>query len=442
MSEFKQELGEMSREKRLYTLETLPRHLVESGQGEKLHQLLTDFDFIEAKLDELGAQSLIEDYDLAIDSNLLRGQDQSRDVQFIQHAIRKLAPIVERDKTQLAGQLWGRLLAFENPEFQRMLEQAKQSKNSPWLRPLRGNLVALPFGGCGLMLGGHNLGVQAVAIAPDGKRAISASSDQTLKIWDTDTGIELRTLTGHTGSVRGVAIAPDCLTAISASDDNTLKIWDIETGRELQTLTGHTNSVRGVAIAPDGLTAISASDDNTLKIWDLASGSELRTLTGHTNSIRQVAIAPDGKRAISASEDNTLKVWNLLSGTELRTLTDTGYLCAVAIAPDGFIGISFSEGNTLKIWETDSGRELLTLTDHTELVFAVAIAPDGKRAIFALGYNTLRIRDLPSGKEIASFTGDNGFNCCAIAPDGVTVVAGGQSGPVHFLRLEGVRGGG
>ena len=400
MSEFKQELGEMSREKRLYTLETLPRHLVESGQGEKLHQLLTDFDFIKAKLDELGAQSLIEDYDLAIDSNLLRGQDQSRDVQFIQHAIRKLAPIVERDKTQLAGQLWGRLLAFENPEFQRMLEQAKQSKNSPWLRPLRGNLVALPFGGCGLMLGGHNLGVQAVAIAPDGKRAISASSDQTLKIWDTDTGIELRTLTGHTGSVRGVAIAPD------------------------------------------GLTAISASDDNTLKIWDLASGSELRTLTGHTNSIRQVAIAPDGKRAISASEDNTLKVWNLLSGTELRTLTDTGYLCAVAIAPDGDLAISFSEGNTLKIWETDSGRELLTLTDHTELVFAVAIAPDGKRAIFALGYNTLRIRDLPSGKEIASFTGDNGFNCCAIAPDGVTVVAGGQSGPVHFLRLEGVSGGG
>jgi len=442
MSEFKQELGEMSREKRLYTLETLPRHLVESGQGEKLHQLLTDFDFIKAKLDELGAQSLIEDYDLAIDSNLLRGQDQSRDVQFIQHAIRKLAPIVERDKTQLAGQLWGRLLAFENPEFQRMLEQAKQSKNSPWLRPLRGNLVALPFGGCGLMLGGHNLGVQAVAIAPDGKRAISASSDQTLKIWDTDTGIELRTLTGHTGSVRGVAIAPDGLTAISASEDNTLKIWDIETGRELQTLTGHTNSVRGVAIAPDGLTAISASDDNTLKIWDLASGSELRTLTGHTNSIRQVAIAPDGKRAISASEDNTLKVWNLLSGTELRTLTDTGYLCAVAIAPDGDLAISFSEGNTLKIWETDSGRELLTLTDHTELVFAVAIAPDGKRAIFALGYNTLRIRDLPSGKEIASFTGDNGFNCCAIAPDGVTVVAGGQSGPVHFLRLEGVSGGG
>ncbi|MEG5173956.1 WD40 repeat domain-containing protein [Microcoleus sp. B3-D7] len=442
MSEFKQELGKMSQEKRLYTLETLPRHLVESGQGEKLHQLLTDFDFIEAKLDELGVQALIEDYDLATDSNLLREQDRSRNLYLIPYALRKSAPILERDKTQLAGQLWGRLLAFEKPEFLKMLEQAKQSKNSPWVRPLRGNLVALPFGACGLMLGGNHSGVQAVAIAPDGKQAISASSDQTIKIWDTETGRELRTLTGHTGSVRGVAIAPDGLTAISALDDNTLKIWDTETGRELQTLIGHTNSVRGVAIAPDGLTAISASDDNTLKIWDLLSGTELRTLTGHTNSVTRVAIAPDGLTAISASDDNTLKVWNLLSGTELRTLTDTGYVYAVAMASDGFIAISLSQLKTLKIWDTDSTRELQILTDDDSFASAVALAPDGKRVISASFDNTLRIWDLPSGKEIASFSGDYWFNWCAIAPDGVTLVAGDFAGRLHFLRLEGVSRGG
>jgi WD40 repeat protein len=440
MSEFKQELGEMSREKRLYTLETLPRHLVESGQGEKLYQLLTDFDFMEAKLDELGLQALIEDYNLAIDSQLLDGPEQSQTyLYWIQQVLHRSARILEKDKTQLAGHLWGRLLAFEKPEFQRILEQAKQSKNSPWLRPLRWNLIVGP---CWRNLAGHYFGVEAVAIAPDGKRAISASADKTLKIWDTDTGIEQRTLTGHTGEVRGVAIAPDGLTAISASEDNTLKIWDIETGRELQTLTGHTKSVRGVAIAPDGLTAISASDDNTLKIWDLASGSELRTLTGHSNFVRRVAIAPDGLTAISASDDNTLKVWNLLSGTEVRTLTDTGYVYAVAMAPDGFLAISVPQLNTLKIWDTDSSRELQTLTEDFSLVQALAIAPDGKRVISASSDMTLRIWDLASGKEIASFTGDNWFNCCAIAPDGVTVVAGGPAGPVHFLRLEGVSGGG
>jgi WD40 repeat protein len=131
----------------------------------------------------------------------------------------------------------------------------------------------------------------------------------------------------------------------------------------------------------------------------------------------------------------------LLSGTELRTLTYTG-LCAVAIAPDGDLAMSVPQLNTLKIWDTDSSRELQTLTEDFSFVQAVAIAPDGKRVISASFDKALRIWDMASGKEIASFTGDNWFNCCAIAPDGVTVVAGGQSGPPHFLRLEGVSGGG
>ncbi|WP_445244952.1 WD40 repeat domain-containing protein, partial [Microcoleus sp. OTE_8_concoct_300] len=151
---------------------------------------------------------------------------------------------------------------------------------------------------------------------------------------------------------------PGGKTAISASEDKTLKIWDTETGTEVRTLIGHTSWVNAVAIAPDGKTAISGSVDDTLKIWDTASGTALRTLIGHTNSVSAVAIAPDGKTAISGSWDCTLKIWDLLGG-----------------------------------------------------------------------------------KEIASFSGDSGFDCCAVLPDGVTVVAGDRSGRVHFLRLEGVSGG-
>jgi WD40 repeat protein len=67
----------------------------------------------------------------------------------------------------------------------------------------------------------------------------------------------------------------------------------------------------------------------------------------------------------------------------------------------------------------------------------VAIAPDGKTAISASWDNTLKIWDLLSGKEIASFSGDSGFNCCAILPDGVTVVAGDAIGPGAFPAIGG-----
>ena len=302
MGNFKERLGKMSPKKRLYALETLPGHLAQSVQGERLHQLLTDFDFIEAKLDAVGVQALIEDYDLARVSDVLLSEGQTETLRLIQGAIRKSAHILEKDKTQLAGHLWGRLVDFEMPQIQVLAEQAKQSRNSPCLWPLRANLER-PGEGCLRTLTGHTSGVNAIAIAPDGFIAISASSDETLKIWDTETGTEVRTLTGHTSYVTAVAIAPDGKTAISASGDKTLKIWDTETGTEVRTLTGHTREVTAVAIAPDGKTAISGSWDNTLKIWDTETGTEVRTLTGHTDSVYAVDLAPDGLTAISASRD-------------------------------------------------------------------------------------------------------------------------------------------
>ena len=108
--------------------------------------------------------------------------------------------------------------------------------------------------------------------------------DKTLKLWDLASGKELRTFTGHSGWVHSVAIAPDGRTALSGSTDKTLKLWDLASGKELRTFTGHSDTVRSVAIAPDGRTALSGSVDKTLKLWDLASGKELRNFTGHSDT--------------------------------------------------------------------------------------------------------------------------------------------------------------
>jgi WD40 repeat protein len=118
-----------------------------------------------------------------------------------------------------------------------------------------------------------------VAVSPDGRRAVSASHDETLKVWDLETGRELRTLQGHSSSVFGVVVSPDGRRVVSASFDNTLKVWHLETGRELRTLEGHSAEVYGVAVSPDGRWAVSASEDHTLKVWDLETGTPLATFT-------------------------------------------------------------------------------------------------------------------------------------------------------------------
>jgi WD40 repeat protein len=84
-------------------------------------------------------------------------------------------------------------------------------------------------------------------------------------------------LKGHSGIVTGVAVTPDGKRAVSASADKTLKVWDLETGRVLRTLQGHSDSVPGVAVTPDGQRAVSASHDKTLKVWNLDTGLLIAT---------------------------------------------------------------------------------------------------------------------------------------------------------------------
>ena len=144
-------------------------------------------------------------------------------------------------------------------------------------------------------LTGHTDWVYGSAISPDGRLLVSASGDHTLKIWQTDSGQELRTLTGHSGGVNGCVFSPDGRLIASASDDHTLKVWETESGQEVRTLTGHTNWVYDCAFSPDGRLIVSASEDHTLKIWEIESGQKLYTLTGHTGGVNSCAFSPDGR---------------------------------------------------------------------------------------------------------------------------------------------------
>jgi len=249
-------------------------------------------------------------------------------------------------------------------------------------------------------LRGHSLNVTAVAVTPDGRRAVSASADHTLKVWDLATGAAERTLRGHSARVLAVAVTPDGRQAVSASDDHTLKVWDLATGAAERTLRGHPAWVSAVAVTPDGRRAVSAADYQTLKVWDLATGAEERTLRGHASWVYAVAVTPDGRRAVSASHDHTLKVWDLATGAEERTLRGhSARVLAVAVTPDGRRAVSASADHTLKVWDLATGAVERTLWGHYQGVSAVAVTPDGRQAVSASDDRTLKVWDLATGAE-------------------------------------------
>ena len=284
----------------------------------------------------------------------------------------------------------------------------------------------------------HNHRANAVAITPDGTQAVSASDDQTLKVWDLRTGQELHTLRGHSHRISAIAITPDSKQIISASADQTFKVWDLHTGQEMRTLRDHSQWVRALAITPDGAQVISTSGNQMLEVWDLRTGQEVYQLRGHSHRISAVAISPDGEQAVSVSDDQTLKVWNLRTGQEVSTLQGhSHWVSAVAITPDSAQAISASADQTLKVWDLRSGQEVRTLRGHNNWVKAVALTPDGAQVVSASVDQTLKVWDLDTGRLLATFSADAPLLTCAVAPDGVTMVAGDSSGRVHFLKLEG-----
>jgi methanogenic corrinoid protein MtbC1 len=122
------------------------------------------------------------------------------------------------------------------------------------------------------------------------------------------------TLTGHTDRVTTVSVTPDGRCAISASWDKSLKVWDLETGKEIHSLVGHTDAVRCASLTPDGRFAISVSNDNTVKAWDLDNGMSIARFVSD-GSLYTCAVAPDGKTIIAGGALGSVHILRL-EGTD------------------------------------------------------------------------------------------------------------------------------
>ncbi len=141
-----------------------------------------------------------------------------------------------------------------------------------------------------------------------------------------------------------MAVLADGRRALSGSDDNTLRLWDLATGETLRTLEGHSDWVSAVAVLADGSRVVSGSWDDTLRLWDLATGETLRVFKGHTSRVSAVAVLADGRRAVSGSDDNTLRLWDLATGECLAEFVADARVTCVAFAWDDLIVAGSADG--------------------------------------------------------------------------------------------------
>jgi WD40 repeat protein len=122
---------------------------------------------------------------------------------------------------------------------------------------------------------------------------VSASDDATVRVWSLADSRAEHVLAGHQGRVLALAIAPDGRRAVSGAEDAQLRVWDLAAGQLERILEGHTSAVLDLAVTPDGRYVVSASYDSTVRVWDLATGAE--RASAHLDGGRLcLALAPAG----------------------------------------------------------------------------------------------------------------------------------------------------
>jgi WD40 repeat protein len=275
--------------------------------------------------------------------------------------------------------------------------------------------------------GGHHDAVVWLALAPDGRSLMSASTDRTIKLWDLETKQLIRDVGIHKDMARTALFLPDGKRALTAGDEGEIVLRNIADGAILHVFSAAQHGgANKVALTRDGKRAVSVHEAGTVIVWDIESGSVVHVMSGHGWSISSVAISPDGGKAISGSIDGELKLWDIDAGRLIRSWRghERGTYGA-AFTPDGHEVITGSGDDSIKIWDVETGRLVRELDGHSGTVYALQISPDGKRLVSCSLDGTARLWDIASGDEIEQYNPTTGpLYSVVFAPDG-SVFTGG-----------------
>ena len=234
----------------------------------------------------------------------------------------------------------------------------------------------------GAMPPGFGVTVSAVAFSPDGEFFLTGSSRGTVRLWDAQTGEEVRKFTDEMSSIDTLAFSPSGGQFLAAglrrdgepATRNQVLLLDTETGEVLRSFKGHAGRILTATFSPDGKRVLTSSRDETARVWDAETGGELLANRAHTHGVTATAFSPDGTTAATGQGRGTAILWDKESGEELgRLLSDKMELGAVVFSPCGkqLLGAELFDRSAV-LWDISTGEILHTLrSDWMPLIDAV-----------------------------------------------------------------------
>ncbi|KZS94302.1 WD40 repeat-like protein [Sistotremastrum niveocremeum HHB9708] len=233
-----------------------------------------------------------------------------------------------------------------------------------------------------------------LAFSPENSLLAYADNTHSIGLWHWQTPEQDHHLCeGHTDEIRSLCFSPNAELLLSASDDQTIRVWDIRSGtaspfRVIQT-NGMSLPLDAVPVFTEGRNWIVSADyyEYSIKVWDLDAEEPFKQdITWPNNIDLKLALSPNGGRLLSASK-NDIQLWNMIDGQLSKfgdnLEADHGDVCSAAFSPDSCkIAVGFGD-KTIQIWDVDTGKKFgAPLHSHCRAQ-TLAFTPDGRQIMAA-----------------------------------------------------------
>lgn len=199
---------------------------------------------------------------------------------------------------------------------------------------------------------GHFRGVFSIQASSMDDIVVTGGADGTVRLYEKQSGVELRRIDAHAASIRRCCLSPSNRTVLTASAEGTAMLWDVATCESLGVLHGHEGEVMDGCWLDDN-SIVTGGNDALLISWHvhLDGGiSRCNTFLGHESAVTCVVDLARGTQVASGSYDKTIRVWDAKTADALLVLAGhQGVVYGVAIAPNGTRLLSCSSDETLKV---------------------------------------------------------------------------------------------
>lgn len=242
------------------------------------------------------------------------------------------------------------------------------------------------------VLNGHSQGITGLVISPEGKQAVTCSTDATVRHFDLIQARELKAFAGQQGPALSLAVARDFSQLATGNPTGQIKFWKLD-GTDLKLLAGHTGNVTALTYHPEGKLIASAGQDGTVRVWQQPQ-LEYKTLPGHSQPVSIVAVSASRKLMVTAA-DKLVQVFDT-EGKLLRQLNAGAHpVSAVTVAEEDHFVVAGDAAGGIHAWSLADGKLQGELAGHTGPVTGLAAHPTAKEVSSSGADGKVRVWKLP-----------------------------------------------